>query len=56
MPRASKRKSDPPNSSSSKSSNVDSVSPVSKKAKSKEVDRIDALFGSYANQLMGMIE
>ncbi|KAM7472957.1 hypothetical protein LguiA_011140 [Lonicera macranthoides] len=54
MPRASKRKSDTPNSTSAKSSNVDKQS-APKKA-SKEVERIDNLFDTYANKSLGVID
>ncbi|XWS26288.1 hypothetical protein CRYUN_Cryun26dG0018900 [Craigia yunnanensis] len=52
-PRASKRKSAPPNSSSVTSSDGRSV--VSK-AKTKGMERIDRLFNSYANSSFGMID
>uniref|UniRef100_A0A5B7CDX3 Defective in cullin neddylation protein n=1 Tax=Davidia involucrata TaxID=16924 RepID=A0A5B7CDX3_DAVIN len=56
MPRASKRKSDPPNSASVKSSHVDCVRSASKKPTLKEVEHRDNLFYSYANCSSGMID
>ncbi|KAL4332795.1 hypothetical protein GQ457_07G038240 [Hibiscus cannabinus] len=52
-PRASKRKSAPPNSSSVTSSDGRSVS---NKAKTKGMDKIDRLFNTYANSSLGMID
>ncbi|XP_022731674.1 DCN1-like protein 4 isoform X1 [Durio zibethinus] len=52
-PRASKRKSAPPTSSSVTSSDGRSVS---SKAKTKGMEKIDRLFDSYANSSLGMID
>ncbi|GMY35692.1 DCN1-like protein 5 [Fagus crenata] len=52
MPRTSKRKAAPP--ASVKSSDLHSVRPG--KGATKEVDRIDRLFNSYANQSLGLID
>ncbi|XP_022750212.1 DCN1-like protein 4 isoform X2 [Durio zibethinus] len=53
MPRTSKRKSAPPNSSSVTSPEGRSVSI---KAKTKGMEKIDRLFNSYANNSLGMID
>ncbi|TYI25511.1 hypothetical protein ES332_A05G055200v1 [Gossypium tomentosum] len=57
-PRASKRKSAPPNSSSVTSSDGRSAgySNVSSKAKIKGLEKIDRLFNTYANSSLGMID
>ncbi|XVE97514.1 hypothetical protein REPUB_Repub03eG0025900 [Reevesia pubescens] len=52
-PRASKRKSAPPNSSSVTSSDGRSVS---SKFKTKGLEKLDRLFNSYANSSLGMID
>ncbi|KAK8513589.1 hypothetical protein V6N13_002323 [Hibiscus sabdariffa] len=52
-PRASKRKSVPPNSSTVTSSDGRSVS---NKAKTKGMEKIDRLFNTYANSSLGMID
>ncbi|PPS20530.1 hypothetical protein GOBAR_AA00047 [Gossypium barbadense] len=52
-PRASKRKSAPPNSSTVTSSDGRSVS---SKAKTKGMEKIDRLFNSYANSSLGVID
>ncbi|CAN0901082.1 DCN1-like protein 4 [Linum grandiflorum] len=49
MPRASKRKTAPPNSSSDQT-------PTQGKARSKETEQIDKIFDSYANTSLGMID
>ncbi|KAI4344249.1 hypothetical protein L6164_011496 [Bauhinia variegata] len=53
MPRPSKRKAAPPITSSDVDSSVRSEP---KKVKSKQVDRIDQLFESYANKSLGLID
>ncbi|XP_023918560.1 uncharacterized protein LOC112030110 isoform X1 [Quercus suber] len=55
-PRTSKRKAAPPSSESVKSSSVRSGKAGAVKAVTKEVDRIDQLFDSYANKDLGLID